>query len=146
MAKYIHVVINPASGQDQPILNTLNDVFQVFDVDWGVSVTRKSGDAQRFAETAVAEGADVVAAYGGDGTVMEVAQSLIGSDVPLAILPGGTGNLMSVELGIPKNLAKAAEVACRHKRDSKCRYGSSRRPQVYASSRHRVSGRKSNPC
>lgn len=112
MSKRIHVVINPASGQDQAILNTLNDVFQEFDVDWGISVTRKSGDAQRFAETAVAEGANVVAAYGGDGTVMEVAQGLMGSEVSLAILPGGTANLMSVELGIPKDLAKAARVAC----------------------------------
>ena len=113
MSKHIQVVINPASGQDQPILNTLNDVFHEFDVSWGISVTQKDGDAQRFAEAAAANGADVVAAYGGDGTVMAVAQGLMGSEVPLAILPGGTANLMSVELGIPKDLAKAFEVACR---------------------------------
>ena len=110
--KRIHVVINPASGQNQYILNTINGVFREFEISWDVSVTQKSGDARRFAEKAVVEGADVVAAYGGDGSVMEVAQGLMGSEVPLAILPGGTANLMSVELGIPRDLAKAAQVAC----------------------------------
>lgn len=112
MAKYIHVIINPASGQPQTILNTINDVFHNYKVTWDVSVTQQSGDARRFAEMAVEQGADVVAVYGGDGSVMEVAEGLMGSEVPLAILPGGTANLMSVELGIPRNLAKAAAVAC----------------------------------
>ena len=110
--KRIHIVINPASGQPQPILNQINDVFYPAGIDWSVSITQKSGDATRFAENAAAEGFDVVAAYGGDGSVMEVAQGLMGSEVPLAILPGGTANLMSVELGIPRDLAKAAQVAC----------------------------------
>ena len=112
MSKHIHIVINPASGLPQAILNTINDVFGKYEVSWDISVTQGSGDAGRFTQTAVANGADVVAAYGGDGTVMAVAQALMGTAVPLAILPGGTANLMSVELGIPKNLAGAAAVAC----------------------------------
>lgn len=112
MVERIHVIINPASGQNQYILNTINGVFREFEISWDVSVTQKSGDARRFAENAAAAGADVVAAYGGDGSVMEVAQGLMGTEVPLAILPGGTANLMSVELGIPRDLAKAAQVAC----------------------------------
>jgi YegS/Rv2252/BmrU family lipid kinase len=111
MAKKIHVVINPASGQDQYILNTINRVFREFDIDWKVSVTQTSGDATRFAAKAAAEGVDVVAAYGGDGSVMEVAEGLMGTEVPLAILPGGTAYLMSVELGIPRKLAEASRVA-----------------------------------
>ena len=112
MAKRIHVVINPASGQPQPILNTINDVFRESDVTWDASITHKSGDAQRSAEQAAHDGVDAVAAYGGDGSVMEVAHGLMGTDVPLAILPGGTANLMSVELGIPRKLAEAAKIAC----------------------------------
>ena len=41
----VHVVINPASGKDEPILNTLNDVFHAHGVDWDVSITHKYGDA-----------------------------------------------------------------------------------------------------
>jgi len=109
--KQVHVVINPASGQDQYILNTINRVFHEHQVAWDVSITQKSGDAARFSRQAIADGADVVCAYGGDGTVMEVAEGVAGSRIPMAILPGGTANLMSVELGIPKDLAGAAKTA-----------------------------------
>ena len=44
---------------------------------------------------------DVIAACGGDGTVSEVARGLSGSGIPLAILPGGTSNVLARELGIP---------------------------------------------
>jgi diacylglycerol kinase family enzyme len=111
MARKIHVVINPASGQPQPILHTLNSVFHPLGIDWEVFITRESGDAERYSRQAAASGVDVVAAYGGDGTVMEAARGLAGSPTPLAILPGGTANLMSVELSVPKDLAQAAAIA-----------------------------------
>ncbi len=111
MAKKVHIVINPASGQPQPILNQINQVFHPAGVQWSVSITQNSGDATRFAKQAIAQGADVVCSYGGDGTVMEVARGVQGGDIPMAILPGGTANLMSVELGIPKDLNAAAQIA-----------------------------------
>jgi YegS/Rv2252/BmrU family lipid kinase len=110
MGQKVHVVINPASGQPQTILNKLNDVFHPAGVEWAVSITLKSGDAARFARQAIADGAEVVGAYGGDGTVMEVAEAVQGGETPIAILPGGTANLMSVELGIPKDLTEAARI------------------------------------
>jgi diacylglycerol kinase (ATP) len=110
MKRRVHVVINPASGRPKPILHYLNRIFKQAEVEWDISLTKARGDAERFARQAAAEGADIVAAYGGDGTVMEVAQGLLGSSVPLAILPGGSANLMSVELGIPKELEKAAQI------------------------------------
>lgn len=106
--KQVHVIVNPAAGQDKPILGILNRVFQPAGLTWEVKVTNTQGDAQRFAREAVAAGVDAVAAYGGDGTVMEVATGLQGSDVPLAIFPGGTANVMSVELGIPSDLEQAS--------------------------------------
>jgi YegS/Rv2252/BmrU family lipid kinase len=106
----VRVIVNPVSGQPEPVLHTLNTVFHPLGLEWDVAITRESGDARRLAEEAAASGMDVVAAYGGDGTVMEVAHGLIGSNVPLAILPGGTANLMSVELGIPGDLEQAAQL------------------------------------
>jgi diacylglycerol kinase (ATP) len=111
VSRRIQIIINPGSGQPKPILHTLNAVFRPKGIDWDISLTKKSGDAERFARQAAESGADVVAAFGGDGTVMEVARGLIGLKTAMAILPGGTANLMSVELGIPKDLAKAAEIA-----------------------------------
>ncbi|MGW8226194.1 MAG: diacylglycerol/lipid kinase family protein [Anaerolineales bacterium] len=110
MPRKVHIIINPASGQPQPILNQINDIFYPEGVEWSVSITLKSGDATRFASQAIAEGAEVIGVYGGDGTVMEVSRAVQGGDIPMAILPGGTANLMSVELGIPKELPKAAQI------------------------------------
>jgi YegS/Rv2252/BmrU family lipid kinase len=111
MAPRIHVVINPGSGRSKPILHTLNSVFRPRGIEWEISLTQKNGDAEGFARQAAENGAEIVAAYGGDGTVMEVARGIMGLETPLAIFPGGTANLMAVELGIPKDLSKAAELA-----------------------------------
>ncbi|MGE0491967.1 MAG: diacylglycerol kinase family protein [Vulcanimicrobiota bacterium] len=108
----IHVIINPASGKDEPILNPLNDIFTPRGLDWQVHLTRQAGDGTRLARQALEAGADVIACYGGDGTLMEVANALVGSEVPLAILPGGTGNAMAFELEIPRTLREAATLVC----------------------------------
>jgi YegS/Rv2252/BmrU family lipid kinase len=110
MTKKIHIVINPASGQPQPILNQINRILTPAGIDWDVSITHKTGDAAHFARKAIDRGADVIAAYGGDGTVMDVSQVVQGGDIPMAILPGGTANLMSIELGIPKDLTQAVQI------------------------------------
>src|SRR5690349_8821813 len=110
--KRIHVIINPISGRPQPVLYTLNSVFRAAGVGWDVSVTHECGDACRAAKAAASQGIDVVAVYGGDGTVLEAATGLLGTTTPLAILPGGTANVLSVELGIPHDLTAATRIAC----------------------------------
>ncbi len=106
----VHVVINPGSGQPQPVLHTLNSVFRAAGVEWDASLTHKSGDALSQAAAAAASGADVVVAYGGDGTVMEVAEGVAGTGALLGVLPGGTANLMAHELGVAVGIEKAAQV------------------------------------
>jgi len=110
VSKRIHVVINPAAGQPEPILHILNSVFRPADVRWNVSITHEFGDATRQARQAAESGADIVVAYGGDGTVMEVANGLIGTEVALGVVPGGTGNVLSLELDIPQTSEEAAEL------------------------------------
>ena len=110
MSKHIHVVVNPASGQNEPILNTLNDVFHPAGVTWSASVTQAYGDAINQAREAAEGGADIVAGYGGDGTQMEVVTGVMGTGATMAVLPGGTGNIFSIELGSPTDLAAAAQV------------------------------------
>ncbi len=108
--KRVHVIVNPASGKDQPILKTLNSVFHSAGIEWDVYVTKAGGDARRLAAEAVQAGADAVAVYGGDGTVAEVAAGLFNSEMPLVILPGGTTNATARSMGIPIELAEAAKL------------------------------------
>lgn len=110
MKKRVHIIINPAAGQDAPILSQLNKTLRRSQIDWSVSVTHRKGDAYKQAQTAQRDNIDIVAAYGGDGTVMEVAQALFQSSTPLAILPGGTANVMAKELFIPTDIILAIEL------------------------------------
>ncbi|HEY0351753.1 MAG TPA: diacylglycerol kinase family protein [Gemmatimonadales bacterium] len=78
---------------------------------WEVEVlsTGGPGDARRLAEYGVAEGVDVVTVFGGDGTTMQAAAALVGSNVALGVIPGGTGNLLAGNLRIPASPARAAQ-------------------------------------
>ncbi len=106
------MVINPAPSRRVPLLAILNQHFREAGIYWEVSITHGDGDGQIQAEKAIENGADVVAVYGGDGTVKEVASALVGTNVPLLILPGGTGNLVAVELGIDRHLDRACARVC----------------------------------
>lgn len=75
-----------------------------------VGVIAGPGDATVLAREAVGEANDFVAVYGGDGTVMHAAEGMLGSGVPLALIPGGTGNLLAGNLRIPRNPVKAARL------------------------------------
>lgn len=109
-ANRVHVIVNPAAGQDRPILKTLNSIFRNHGIEWDMFLTKKAGDGIRLARKAAEAGVDAVAVYGGDGTVREVTTGLIGTDIPILILPGGTANAMALALGVPTDLAAAANL------------------------------------
>ena len=70
--------------------------------------TEGPGHATEIVRAFLARGAEVVAVCGGDGTVSEAACGIAGTEVPLAILPGGTSNVLARELEIPIDLDRAA--------------------------------------
>jgi diacylglycerol kinase (ATP) len=109
--KRIHIIINPSSGQAVPILHTLNNVFSRYAVKWSISITEK-GNISEIINNLNFDDIDILAVYGGDGTISEVVNALDGRDVLLGILPGGTANILSIELGIPQDLKKACRILC----------------------------------
>lgn len=111
----IHIIINPASGITRPIIRPLNALLKATQLSWRISVTTQAGDAYRFAMTALEEKSEVVAVFGGDGTVGEVASTLVGEETPLLILPGGSGNVVSAELGSPINFVRCLKLFCQGK-------------------------------
>lgn len=74
------------------------------------SPTTAPGHATEIVTSLLPTGLDVVVVCGGDGTVSEAACGLVGSSVPLAILPGGTSNVLARELSIPLDLGEAAKL------------------------------------
>ena len=103
----IRVIINPAAGRGESVLPVLNLSMKEAGIKWHASITHEAGEAIKFAKTAVKEGVDALAVFGGDGTLMEAISGLMGSGVPLVILPGGSANIMAKELGIPQDLKEA---------------------------------------
>ena len=79
--------------------------------DATIRITTAPEDAQRFGADAVNDGHELVAAWGGDGTVNGVGAALAGTRVAMAIIPGGSGNGLARDLGVPLDAAAAFAVA-----------------------------------
>jgi diacylglycerol kinase (ATP) len=112
----VAVIINPISGavrrRDLARLRA-EQAAAIIDerrLDGEVFVTERQGHARELAQAARRRGATLFVAWGGDGTVNEVGSALIGSDASLAIVPGGSGNGLARELGIPRDPSSAFRV------------------------------------
>ena len=70
--------------------------------------TRGRGTAGGLAREHIGRGADLIVAAGGDGTINEAAEGMLHSGVPLAILPGGTANVLANEIGLGTRIERAA--------------------------------------
>lgn len=70
----------------------------------------KSRQVPECVRQATKEGADLVFIWGGDGTVRMCVESLVGSGIPIAILPAGTGNLLARNVGVPQDIEKAVAI------------------------------------
>lgn len=111
----ITLILNPASGVNRTALDAIQAYLDdLSDVQYTLHLTENQGDATRFAREGAAQGTQMVIGYGGDGTMAEIADGLRGTGVSFGILPGGTANVMTVELGIPQDLTAALDLIFKH--------------------------------
>jgi diacylglycerol kinase (ATP) len=100
-------------GSRRSQLDIARKIFAASGIEAELAETTSPGHATVLAQRAASEGRQLVIACGGDGTLNEVVNGLAtqqnGHRVPLALLPGGTANILAKELGIPWNIPQAAE-------------------------------------
>jgi YegS/Rv2252/BmrU family lipid kinase len=103
------LIINPGSRRGKRRQARAEAAFARRGVQCDVALTERAGHASEIAGQR-GRRYDAVFTLGGDGTVMEVIGTLAHTDVPIGVLPGGTGNLIARVLGIPLRVGKAVDV------------------------------------
>ena len=108
------LIYNPTSGRRRSRrfeeIEKATRILKEAGIATQIAATTAPGTGRRMAELAVAQRQDLVIACGGDGTVNEVINGLAGSQVPLALLPAGTANILAKELGVPWDIPQAARL------------------------------------
>lgn len=109
----IFIILNPHAGHEdeERMRRRLGGAFTARGAAFDLVTTQAAGHATELARQAGAGGYRAVAVCGGDGTLAEVATGLAGTATPLAIIPRGTANQVAHNLGIPRALEEAVEVA-----------------------------------
>ena len=110
------VVVNPIAGPGRTrtlaaCVDLARTILGAHGYDADIQVTAGPNDASRFATAAVASRADLIIAWGGDGTVNGVASAVAGTGIPFAIVPGGSGNGLARDLAIPLDATAALTIA-----------------------------------
>src|SRR3954454_380586 len=102
------LITNPRGGRGALDLTPALPVLR--DAGWAVTVRQKDegGAAMELAREAARDGYDVVVDCAGDGTLNEIVAGLVGTDVAVGVLPGGTVNVWAAELGVDQRLRIAA--------------------------------------
>jgi diacylglycerol kinase (ATP) len=108
------IVYNPASGGRRhrrlADLEAASATLRQAGIKAELAPTSGRGAATQLAKQAVAQGRQLVIGCGGDGTINEIVNGLAGSQVPLAVLPAGTANILAKELRIPWDVVAAAKL------------------------------------
>ena len=105
-------IVNPISGTSDKshIIDLIPEYMDSSRFSWSIRKTEHKGHAAEFVKEAIKDEADVVVAVGGDGTVNEVARSLIHTNTALGIIPCGSGNGLARHLYIPMSPEGALQV------------------------------------
>lgn len=113
----IHAIINPVSGAGadpnaaRRRAELIDAAARARGVDATITLTERAGHAAELGREALARGASSVIVWGGDGTFNEAAGALVGTPVPLGLVPAGSGNGLARALGMPWDPAAAIAVA-----------------------------------
>lgn len=112
MAQRILFIINPISGTTRKgkVVKAIERRIDAQRFTVEIRYTEYAGHAVEIARQAAEEGFDIVVAVGGDGTINEVARSLVHTNTALAIVPSGSGNGLARHLLIPMDIEKALNV------------------------------------
>lgn len=112
MRRRVRFIVNPISGTrgKDSIVKLIPEYLTTDRFEYDMVFTERSGHAALLATEAVEEGFDIVVAVGGDGTVNEVARSLVHTPAALAIIPCGSGNGLARHLFIPINPIGALKI------------------------------------
>jgi len=106
------LIYNPVAGRKpekrERQIREAAETLTAVSIDLTLAATTGPGDATNLARRAVAEGAELVIACGGDGTVNEVLNGLVPGNAILGIFPGGTANIIGKELRLPHHPVRAA--------------------------------------
>ena len=112
MSSVIAVIANPTSGShSRHKLERAVRILKETGREVEILYTQCRGDGMRLAREAAGMGSELVIATGGDGTFNEVANGLAGTEVPMALLPAGTTNVLAKEFDLPENVDGAIRVA-----------------------------------
>jgi YegS/Rv2252/BmrU family lipid kinase len=107
------IVHNPTSGRRRhryAALSAMVNALGERGISAEIRATSAPGDATRLARDAVTGGSPTIVVHGGDGTVNEAMQAIVGSPAALAVWPGGTANVLARELGLPNDIEGVAEM------------------------------------
>ena len=110
--QHITFIINPISGTQSKheIPDLIDRMMDKERFECKVCITEYAGHAAELAKACAAQGDDIVVAVGGDGTVNEVARSLVHTKTALGIIPCGSGNGLARHLCIPMDIRKALDI------------------------------------
>jgi YegS/Rv2252/BmrU family lipid kinase len=103
------IILNPASGKStgNSTLEAVNRQFANSKVDFEIYESKKEDDLGDIVRARLKNGFELVVAAGGDGTVSNVINGLVGTHIPLGIIPAGTANLLAQELKVPISIEDA---------------------------------------
>jgi YegS/Rv2252/BmrU family lipid kinase len=104
------LIFNPVAGQSDPDQD-LSEIRRLLEpeIDLDIRLTTPDIDASQLAYEAINQGAHLIVASGGDGTLSAVAEAMVGTNIPLGVISRGTANAFASALGIPDTIEAACQ-------------------------------------